>query len=176
MSQLARIDVKGDNRLMCEILFLILLTGKPSAKTETTIPDVVSSLMTVTPGSGKNDFASESSAMDSIGQAIERQLDMESGSIAKGFRDIASRIDQDFVKSGERSFHKIQESLKAHAEMLQDQFKEMAEEIRKGFDRFADVDQMLPSEKESSSNVARDKTNTGTNNVFSSDFWRNIFS
>lgn len=131
----------------------------------------------MTPGSGHNDIVSESFAMDSIGKAIERQLDMESGSIAKGFRDIASRIDQDFVKSGERSFHKIQESLKQHAEMLQDQFSQIADEIRKGFDRFADVDPLPGAGTSASESILpKDKSNTGTNNVFSSDFWRNIFS
>lgn len=108
--------------------------------------------------------------LESIGSEIEKRLDSESGTIMDGFRSMVSRMDQDFSASGMKTLHEIEESLGKHTESLQQQFKAMTEQMRKGMDHLM--------ESAAGSDTLRDmKSGTnGTANMFSTDYWKNLFS
>ena len=119
--------------------------------------------------------------LESIGSEIEKSLQSESGSIMEGFREIESRMDQDFAKSGMKTLHEIEESLRQHSQSLQQQFKAMTEQMRKGMDRMTGMMQSSASDETSrdmmtAAAAAVESGTNGTTGIFSSQFWRSVFS
>lgn len=115
--------------------------------------------------------------LESIGSEIEKRLESESGTIMKGFQEMGSRMDQDFAKSGIKTLHDIEESLKRHSQSLQQQFKAMTDQMRKGMNSMMHNDDPLGDMSMAGQGAPVSESGTnGTTSIFSAGFWRNVFS
>ena len=131
-----------------------------------------------------------------IGSEIEKRLQSESGTIMQGFKDMREQLDQDMSKSGVRSLHEIEESVKEHSKTLQEQFSSMTDSLVKRMSSWMGngsstssslptipsqssltrgLQDQLETSLSSSSVPASPSASDSSSNIFSADFWKKIF-
>lgn len=71
--------------------------------------------------------------LQDIARMIEKELQVESTSILRGFQGMGSKIERDFQESGEAEMRRIQTLLRQHTKELRHMLRVVSEQLQKQF-------------------------------------------